>query len=289
VVAREEEIISGAYGHASTSIPVNTDTLIGRPKRLSEESLQSQRSSYSAGRNDRTLIAVVDEHSFTRECITGFLQELDDALDVISFASSANFLQSTKLYDIIIYCDRKANLNHDYKNKKSIELESLVQVAPVIILSSVDYHDVIVKALEIGARAFIPTASTTPRQVIEIIRLIKAGGIFVPASLYVQRINGSDPTPPTNRTYEFSPRELEVLEHLMRGKPNKTIAFELQMSESTVKVHIKSIMSKVSATNRTEVVCRIQSADIVSRSDTALGGRTDPSVVWPQSAAGEGL
>jgi Bacterial regulatory proteins, luxR family len=42
----------------------------------------------------------------------------------------------------------------------------------------------------------------------------------------------------------------------MRGKPNKTIAFELQMSESTVKVHIKSIMSKMNATNRTEVVCR---------------------------------
>jgi DNA-binding NarL/FixJ family response regulator len=256
MVAREEEIISGAYGHASTSTPVNTDTRIEQPKRLSEESHEPRRSSYSAGRNDRTLIAVVDEHSFTRECITGFLQELDDTLDVISFASSAGFLQSTKLYDIILYCDRKANLNHDTENQKSTELESLVEIAPVIILSSVDYHGVIVKALEIGARALIPAASTTPRQVIEIIRLIKAGGIFVPASLYVQRVNGSDPTPPTNRTYDFSPRELKVLEHLMRGKANKTIAFELQMSESTVKVHMKSIMSKLSATNRTEVVCR---------------------------------
>jgi DNA-binding NarL/FixJ family response regulator len=256
MVAREEEIISGAYGHASTSTPVNTDTLIGQPKRLSEESRQSQRGSYSAGRNDRTLIAVVDEHSFTRECITGFLQELDDTLDVISFASSANFLQSTKLCDIILYCDRNVYLNHDDEHKKSIELNPLVRVAPVIILSSVDYHDVIVKALEIGARAFIPAASTTPRQVIQIIRLVKAGGVFVPASLYVQRVNGSDPTPLTNRTYEFSPRELKVLEHLMRGKANKTIAFELQMSESTVKVHIKGIMSKLSATNRTEVVCR---------------------------------
>jgi DNA-binding NarL/FixJ family response regulator len=226
------------------------------PKRLSKEARQSQTNSYSAGRNDRTLIAVVDEHSFTRECITGFLQELDDTLDVISFASAANFLQSTKLYDIILYCDRKAKLNLDDENKKSIELEPLVQAAPVIILSSVVYHDVIVKALEIGARGFIPAASTTPRQVIEIIRLVKAGGTFAPASLYVQRVNGSDPTPPMNRTYEFSSREFKVLEHLMRGKANKTIAFELQMSESTVKVHIKSIMSKLNATNRTEVVCR---------------------------------
>jgi DNA-binding NarL/FixJ family response regulator len=254
-VAREEETISGADGHASTSTPGNTDTLMGQPKRLSEESCQSQRSSYSAGRKDTTLIAVVDEHSFTRECITGFLQELDDTLDFISFASSANCLRSTKLYDIILYCDRKANLNHD-ENKKSIELEPLVRVAPVILLSSVDHHDAIAKALEIGVRAFIAAASTTPRQVIEIIRLVKAGAIFVPASLYVQRVNGSDSTPPTNGTCEFSPRELKVLEQLMRGKANKTIAFELQMSESTVKVQIKSIMSKLSATNRTEVVCR---------------------------------
>jgi DNA-binding NarL/FixJ family response regulator len=204
MVAREEEIISGASGYASTSTPVNTDTLIGQPKRLSEESPQSQRRSYSAGRNDRTLIAVVDEHSFTRECITGFLQEFDDTFDIIPFASSANLMQSTKLFDIILYCDWKADLNHNNKNKQSIKLGPLVQVAPVIILSFVDYHDVIVKALEIGARAFIPAASTTPRQVIEIIRLVIAGGTFVPASLYVQSVNGSDPTPPTNRTYEFS-------------------------------------------------------------------------------------
>ena len=51
----------------------------------------------------------------------------------------------------------------------------------------------------------------------------------------------------------FSPRQLSVLEGLRQGKANKTIAHELTMRESTVKVHIRNIMRKLNATNRTQV------------------------------------
>jgi len=49
---------------------------------------------------------------------------------------------------------------------------------------------------------------------------------------------------------------MAVLDHLKLGKANKVIAYELAMSESTVKVHIRNIMKKMKATNRTEVACR---------------------------------
>jgi DNA-binding CsgD family transcriptional regulator len=52
----------------------------------------------------------------------------------------------------------------------------------------------------------------------------------------------------------FSPRQREVLRRLWMGKPNKAIAYELNMCESTVKVHIRQIMKKLNATNRTQVV-----------------------------------
>jgi DNA-binding NarL/FixJ family response regulator len=127
----------------------------------------------------------------------------------------------------------------------------------VIILSPVDCPDMIVRAFESGARAFIPTATTTPKQVVEIIRLVRAGGMFVPpSSLSLKRSRGSGLAPPAITTDQFTQRELAVLECLASGKANKNIAFELKMSESTVKVHIKSIMTKLKATNRTEVVCR---------------------------------
>jgi DNA-binding NarL/FixJ family response regulator len=52
----------------------------------------------------------------------------------------------------------------------------------------------------------------------------------------------------------FSPRQLQVLERLNEGKQNKVIAYELGMAESTVKEHIRHIMKKLNARNRTQVV-----------------------------------
>ena len=56
---------------------------------------------------------------------------------------------------------------------------------------------------------------------------------------------------------QFSARQLDVVNALRRGKANKIIAYELQMRESTVKVHIRNIMKKLGATNRTEVACKV--------------------------------
>jgi DNA-binding NarL/FixJ family response regulator len=136
-------------------------------------------------------------------------------------------------------------------------IQALRPVAPVIVLSSVDCPDAMVRAFESGARAFVPTATTTPKQVVEIIRLVRAGGTLVPpSSLSLQRSGGSGLPAGAITSHQFTDRELAVLECLMLGKANKNIAFELKISESTVKVHIKSIMTKLKATNRTEVVCR---------------------------------
>jgi DNA-binding NarL/FixJ family response regulator len=51
----------------------------------------------------------------------------------------------------------------------------------------------------------------------------------------------------------FTRREAQVLEQLQQGKANKVIAYELNISESTVKVHVRNIMKKLHATNRTQV------------------------------------
>jgi DNA-binding NarL/FixJ family response regulator len=60
----------------------------------------------------------------------------------------------------------------------------------------------------------------------------------------------------------FSPRQLQVLERLRQGKQNKIIAYELGMCESTVKVHIRHIMRKLNARNRTQVVLLTNNTNI---------------------------
>jgi DNA-binding NarL/FixJ family response regulator len=253
-VAPGKEVIIGVCDHASTPTPESAPRR--QIKRLSEEAGRLERSSYCSKKNDRITVAFVDEYTLTRECITRLLEELDHTLDVISFAGVADCLQSAKFYHSILYYTPATDVNRYYTPKQRFEIEALVKFAPVIILSLVDHYDAIVEGLQIGAQAFIPVASTTSKQVIEIIHLVKAGGMYVPASLYLQRLDRSGPISPATETCQFSSREWEVLELLMQGKANKTIAFELEVSESTIKAYIKSIMSRLKATNRTEAVCR---------------------------------
>jgi len=207
-------------------------------------------------------IGLVDEHAFTRECITRSLKELDHSLDTVSFTTYEECLRSTRELDIII-CHLHKSID-SYGDSDTVfdvltSLKELQKIAPVVILSAVDSPNLIVDAFETGVRGYILTETTTLELGIEIIRLVRAGGTFVPpSSLFLQRINRKGATPRATSDQQFTPRQMAVLDHLKLGKANKIIAYELAMSESTVKVHIRNIMKKMKATNRTEVACRAQ-------------------------------
>jgi DNA-binding NarL/FixJ family response regulator len=83
-------------------------------------------------------------------------------------------------------------------------------------------------------------------------RFVLAGGVFVPASALVAGDPGTRPAGAGPVPLRLSPREREVADRLCAGKPNKTIARELEISESTVKVFVRRILTKVGASNRTE-------------------------------------
>jgi DNA-binding NarL/FixJ family response regulator len=83
--------------------------------------------------------------------------------------------------------------------------------------------------------------------------LVNAGGTYVPASSLVAAHQSSQEPGTSKRLGIFTVRQAAVVEALRKGKANKIIAYELNMRESTVKVHVRSIMKKLKAKNRTEV------------------------------------
>ena len=131
------------------------------------------------------------------------------------------------------------------------ELEILSREIPVIVVSHDDDADQVLLALQSGVRGYIPT-SVTFDVAVEAMRLVKAGGTFVPASSLNSAKQKAE-FAAARRTGPFSPRQTEVIEAVRQGKANKVIAYELNMRESTVKVHIRHIMRKLKATNRTQV------------------------------------
>jgi DNA-binding NarL/FixJ family response regulator len=201
-------------------------------------------------------VAVIDEKPFTRECITKSLQALDERLRIASFASCEDFLRSARPQDLILYYAHQSLADWSGLYNQLLPLKRLLKIVPVVILSDVDCPDSMLAIFESGARGFIPTDQTTLEQIIEIIGLVKAGGIFVPpSSLTLRRVEGQF-APKGAASQQLSRSEIAVLDRLKLGKANKIIAHELGMSESTVKMYIGRIMKKLKATNRTEVVCR---------------------------------
>ena len=94
----------------------------------------------------------------------------------------------------------------------------------------------------------------------EAIGLARAGGIFVPASsiLRLREVIHAASGSARPLSAMFTTREAGVVEALRQGKPNKIIAYELNLCESTVKVHIRNIMKKLKATNRTEMAYKLR-------------------------------
>src|ERR1700719_5111197 len=111
------------------------------------------------------------------------------------------------------------------------------------------------RALAHGVRGYIPT-SVECGVAVAALRLISAGGTFVPPDALRATAAKSDDQPEGERQrrsdgLDLTPRELSVIDLLREGKPNKLIAARLDMQENTVKVHVRNILKKLNAANRT--------------------------------------
>ena len=124
---------------------------------------------------------------------------------------------------------------------------------PVIALASTNDAELARAAIHSGAKGFIPVTMGF-EIAIEVMRFVLAGGTYVPPDCLL----ASDPFgPPASTTlprlYALTSRELLVVRSIQQGKSNKIIAHELNMCLSTVKVHVRNVMRKMNAKNRTDV------------------------------------
>lgn len=204
-----------------------------------------------------TSIAIVDEHAFTRECLAILFRRLGEQIKISDFSACREVLSSGKEYDLVLY--REYGRSQKQREQRDAELYNLMEKYAVVIMGSHDEPGTIRRAFAQGARGFIPTESASIDTALQIIRLVKAGGIFVPLSGRPQRSNSRAVEAPSIPVSRFTAREQAILDLLQRGESNKRIAYYLKMSESTVKIHVRNIMKKTEARNRTEAISRILS------------------------------
>jgi DNA-binding NarL/FixJ family response regulator len=244
-------MVAREAGADSPSVPINFKQ---RDLNSDEDRRKHPGVNWRAVRLPVISVAVIDEHLFTRECIATSLKTLGDNLEVASFGACHDYLQSTNSYDLLLYHSHQS-ITDGHSRERLAMLAKLMEICPLVILSVFDSPESILEAFENGVTGYIPTATTSVKLAIEIIRLVRAGGTFVPSTVLLRELNRRGAALPAIGIGGLTARQMQVLDFLRRGKANKIIAHELGVSESTIKVEIHNIKKKMNATNRTEVAC----------------------------------
>lgn len=224
-------------------------------------------------------LLIIDDRALDRQCLAYCISAHKVDMDVLAFGSVDEW--ERKRHDYLQLAAVLFNIGGKKISDPSVSEEitrlSSAFEAPIIVLADADDLPQIMKALECGAKGYIPS-SVSIDVCIEAIALSMAGGIFVPASSVFAMRQALESGNPVARPLAgmFTERQAEVVEALRRGKANKIIAYELNLRESTVKVHIRNIMKKVKATNRTEVAYKIKdmfpmASSSVSAAETMKG------------------
>jgi DNA-binding NarL/FixJ family response regulator len=145
---------------------------------------------------------------------------------------------------------------------------------PVIVLSGYEDPAIMRSALERGVLGFIPKAYS-PEVMLSAVRLVLAGGVYVPPMMLTAlppgivagvppmqngdaRSAGASSATLEHLRSVLTERQVEVLQLLSQGKPNKLIGRSLGISEGTVKIHLAAIFRALNVRNRTEAVVAAQ-------------------------------
>jgi DNA-binding NarL/FixJ family response regulator len=207
-------------------------------------------------------LLILDARALDRECLAKALVDSGLAMDVLALASVDEWKRKRDVLPplgaILVNVGSRRTDEPALASEIS-RLASEFKNVPVVILSDNDDLSQILKILEYGARGYIPS-SVGVAVCVEAIGLAIAGGVFIPASSFLAMrhlVTDSGMTENKPLSGMFTLRQEEVVQALRKGKANKIIAFELNLRESTVKVHIRNIMKKLKATNRTEVAFKL--------------------------------
>lgn len=131
-----------------------------------------------------------------------------------------------------------------------LELRRRFPALPVVIVSATEEPRIIREAIAAGAMAYIPK-SLDRSAITQALERVLAGEIWQPES-NVDRL--ANETPVAERMQALTPQQTNILRLMVAGKPNKLIAYELGIAETTVKAHVTVILRKLGVYSRTQAV-----------------------------------
>ncbi len=198
-------------------------------------------------------ILIADDHPLFRDALRRAVQSLYPEATVLDADSVAALQQLTEQHhdaDLLLL---------DLHMPGASGFSALVHIRathpglPVVVVSGNEDPGVIQRAIGHGASGYIPKATST-EQIGAAIQTVLDGDIWLPSGIGTDSKLAADEVDIARRIRELTPHQFRVLMMLADGLLNKQIAYELGVSEATVKAHMTSVMKKLGVSNRTQAV-----------------------------------
>jgi RNA polymerase sigma factor (sigma-70 family) len=202
-------------------------------------------------------VVIADDDDLMRAGLKAVLSS-DESVDVVGEASDGRAALDevrTRRPDVVLMDVRMPNLDGVAATR---ELVTASPEAKVVILTTFEQDDYIFGALNAGASGFL-LKRTSPEDLIAAIHTVAAGESLLSPSVTRRVIDRMAQQPVAGAAFdrrldELTPREREVLEQVARGLSNREIADALVIEESTVKTHVKRILTKLRLRDRVQAV-----------------------------------
>ena len=199
-----------------------------------------------------TKAIVADDHPLFRSAmklaVAGMLG--DSILEAASFGETLSLLETNPDVELI-FLDLKMPGNEGLTGLTT--LRSWYPDILVVIVSAEEDPDLIRKAIDFGASAFIPKSTPLPT-IADAVRLILDGEQWLPTDMLnqIEKLENPHELEFANRLALLTPHQFRVLKMMADGLLNKQIAYELSVSESTIKQHVSAVLHKLNFNNRTQ-------------------------------------
>ena len=191
-------------------------------------------------------VLIADDHPVVREGLAAILRSEPD-IQVVAEATDG--VHACALYDQHVPDVVILDLRMPRKDGLQVVIELMSSRRPkprIIVMTTYETEEDVRRALQAGAKAYL-VKGALPEQILETVHRVAGGEALVPASI-ASLLTESLSHP------ELSPRELQVLRQMAAGDSNKEIGQKLNITEHTVKAHVKAILLKLGAVGRTEAI-----------------------------------
>ncbi len=206
-------------------------------------------------------VLIVAEQLLVRSGLAALLATQDD-LEIVAQVSGLTLSDDLDLYQPDAVVLDLGYTIADGSPSTLERVEALTDVPVVMLVSGVEDASAVVGSIEDGTAYGLLLRETSPDLISAALWSVVAGLITIDpalaASLIIPEASSEEPL-----AEALTPRETEVLQLLAEGLPNKQIARQLAISPNTVKFHINSILTKLSAQSRTEAVVRATRSGLI--------------------------